>query len=186
MTILLYNDGRLVIDDGNPIEGNSLEGLVACVADPQSGDTLKYDGKQWVAGAAASGLPDVTGDDDGKVLTVVDGAWAPAAAGGGGGGSDVFVVNYIYDETIENDRLDKTAAEIVAALQAGKTMLVCRFADNSYGTNTSFEANTFACTCILNSDVGSYDLIITASIGRSYYYFQASSADAYPTYYQPD
>lgn len=57
MTILLYKDGRLVIDDGNPIEGNSLDGLVACVSDPQSGDTLKFDGKHWVAGAAASGLP---------------------------------------------------------------------------------------------------------------------------------
>ena len=107
MTILLYKDGRLVIDDGNPIEGNSLEGLVACVSDPQSGDTLKFDGKQWVAGAAASGLPAVSGSDNGKVLTVVEGAWAPAAGGGGG----VLVVGVDAD----TGALDKTWQEIYDA-----------------------------------------------------------------------
>ena len=35
MTILLYNAGRLVIDEGNPLEGVSLDGLVPCVTDPQ-------------------------------------------------------------------------------------------------------------------------------------------------------
>lgn len=123
MTILLYNDGRLVSDDGNPIEGNSLEGLVACVSDPQSGDTLKFDGKQWVAGAAASGLPDVSGDDNGKVLTVVDGEWAPAG-GGGGGGSDILVVNRTYDETAQANVLDKTFGEIVEASDAGSIVLI--------------------------------------------------------------
>ena len=118
MTILLYKDGRLVIDDGNPLEGRaSLDGLVACVADPQSGDTLKFDGSQWVAGAAASGLPTVSGDDNGKVLTVVEGAWAPAAAGGGGG-SDLFVMR------VSNRTLDKTCAEIIAAVEAGKPCFI--------------------------------------------------------------
>ena len=107
MTILLYKDGRLVIDDGNPIEGNALEGLVACVSDPRSGDMLKFDGKQWVAGAAASGLPAVSGDDNGKVLTVVEGEWAPAAGGGGGG---VLVV------TENEGTLDKTWQEIYDAM----------------------------------------------------------------------
>jgi len=107
MTILLYKDGRLVIDDGNPIEGNALEGLVACVSDPRSGDMLKFDGKQWVAGAAASGLPAVSGDDNGKVLTVVEGEWAPAAGGGGGG---VLVV------TENEGSLDKTWQEIYDAM----------------------------------------------------------------------
>ena len=48
MTILLYNDGRLVIDEGNPLEGVSLDGLLACVTDPQEGDVLTYDGSLWV------------------------------------------------------------------------------------------------------------------------------------------
>ena len=126
MTILLYNDGRLVIDDGNPIEGNSLEGLVACVSDPQSGDTLKFDGKQWVAGAAASGLPAVSGTDNGKVLTVVEGAWAPAAGGGGGGG-------LVVEVTKSGDlyTMGKTAREIMAAFSEG-TSVVCHFPDATW------------------------------------------------------
>lgn len=125
MTILLYKDGRLVIDDGNPIEGNSLEGLVACVADPQSGDTLKFDGKQWVAGAAASGLPAVSGDDNGKVLTVVDGAWAPAAGGGGG----TFAVTYLYS----SNHTDKTFQEVYDAFTSGKIVyLILGLEDTAY------------------------------------------------------
>ena len=52
MTILLYKDGRLLIDDGNPLEGVSLDGLVACVANPQDGDTLVYNSTagMWVPG----------------------------------------------------------------------------------------------------------------------------------------
>ena len=53
MTILLYKDGRMVIDDGNPLEGrNCLDGLVACVSDPKEGDTLVYSATAgiWVPG----------------------------------------------------------------------------------------------------------------------------------------
>ena len=119
MTILLYKDGRLVIDDGNPLEGRaSLEGLVACVADPQSGDTLKFDGNQWVAGAAASGLPTVSGDDNGKVLTVVEGAWAAAAAGGGG------VTTYEFTADVDNARYIGTAtfSDVFDAFAAGNVV----------------------------------------------------------------
>lgn len=126
MTILLYKDGRLVIDDDNPIEGNSLEGLVACVSDPQSGDTLKFDGKQWVAGAAASGLPAVSGDDNGKVLTVVEGEWAPAAGGGGGGTLIVEVTVGSNGETF-----NKTAGEIYEALEAG-TFVLAKWPESEY------------------------------------------------------
>lgn len=52
MTILLYKDGKLLIDDGNPLEGVSLDNLVACVSDPQDGDTLVYNAASgmWVPG----------------------------------------------------------------------------------------------------------------------------------------
>ena len=130
MTILLYKDGRLVIDDGNPLEGHALEGLVACVDNPQSGDTLKFDGSQWVAGVAASGLPAVTGDDDGKVLTVVEGAWAPAAAGGGGGS----VMTVEITKSGATYTMGKTFAEIQAAFEAGTT-IVCHHPDSSYDTD---------------------------------------------------
>lgn len=52
MTILLYKDGKLLIDDGNPLEGVSLENLVACISDPKDGDTLVYNATagMWVPG----------------------------------------------------------------------------------------------------------------------------------------
>ena len=146
MTILLYNDGRLVIDDGNPIEGNSLEGLVACVSDPQSGDTLKFDGKQWVAGAAASGLPAVTSTDNGKVLTVVEGEWAPAAGGGGG----AYVAEFEWDNTNKYYVSVDDANDIFAQFEAGKSIVFhapeSRYCGETYiqpsgaevGTNETF------------------------------------------------
>lgn len=173
MTILLYKDGRLVIDDGNPIEGNSLEGLVACVSDPQSGDTLKFDGKQWVAGAAASGLPDVSGDDDGKVLTVVDGAWAPAA--GGGGGSDVFAIKWV-----NGDVLDKTAGEIVAAIEAGKRLVAY---NSSFDQYESWYSDYQVSVSVTHPPQGTYEFSATLyyGIGEGAT-FTASSVDAYPAY----
>lgn len=52
MTILLYKDGKLLIDDGNPLEGVSLDNLVVCVSDPKDGDTLVYNATagMWVPG----------------------------------------------------------------------------------------------------------------------------------------
>ena len=52
MTILLYKDGKLLVDDGNPLEGVSLDNLVACVSDPKDGDTLVYNATagMWVPG----------------------------------------------------------------------------------------------------------------------------------------
>ena len=177
MTILLYKDGRLVIDDGNPIEGNSLDGLVACVADPQSGDTLKYDGKQWVAGAAASGLPTVSGDDNGKVLTVVEGEWAPAAGGGGGG-------TLMVDITYENDKftMDKTAAEIFTAVSAGISV-VCHFPDASDGPSGPTYENQYG-ALVACSKVGDETYVLCHFMVQKpdgyIEEYQSSSLDGYP------
>ena len=73
-----------VIIDGSNI---SIGGIV------WNGSAWDYSG----AGQVASGLPEVDADDNGKVLTVVDGAWAAANGGGSGGG--VLVVNLIEDGT---------------------------------------------------------------------------------------
>ena len=48
MTILMYRDGRIVVDNGNPLEGVSLDGLLACVTDPAEGQVLTYNGTMWV------------------------------------------------------------------------------------------------------------------------------------------
>ena len=86
MTILLYNDGRLVIDDGNPIEGNSLDGLVACVADPQSGDTLVYDGEMWVPGNPFPVSITEPADGDTLAYDETSGKWVNVHAADGGEG----------------------------------------------------------------------------------------------------
>lgn len=63
-------------------------------------------------------LPAVTSDDNGDVLTVVEGTWAAAAPSGGG--SDIFVVTYTDNSgTVTSD---KTLAEIYTAIQAGKAV----------------------------------------------------------------
>ena len=89
MTILLYKDGRLLIDDGNPLEGVSLEGLAMCIANPQDGDTLIYNATvgMWAPG---NPLPvSITEPADGDTLAYdeTSGKWVNVhaeAAGGGG------------------------------------------------------------------------------------------------------
>ena len=77
MTILLYNDGRLLIDDGNPLEGVSLDGLVACVTDPQAGDLLTYNGTMWVNAQPVLDAT-VTDPQEGDVLTYDGAKWVNA------------------------------------------------------------------------------------------------------------
>ena len=86
MTILLYKDGRLVIDDGNPLEGVSLDGLVACVSNPQDGDTLVYNATAgiWVPG---NPMPvSITEPEDGDTLAydAESGKWVNVHAAAGG------------------------------------------------------------------------------------------------------
>lgn len=86
MTILLYKDGRLLIDDGNPLEGVSLDGLVACISNPQDGDTLVYNATagMWVPG---NPLPvSITEPEDGDTLAydAESGKWVNVHAAAGG------------------------------------------------------------------------------------------------------
>lgn len=48
-------------------------------------------------GGGGSSLPTVTSDDNGDVLTVVEGAWDKAAPSGGGGGTSAFVVHVVLN-----------------------------------------------------------------------------------------
>ena len=63
-----------------------------------------------------SSLPAVTSDDNGDVLTVVEGAWDKAAPGGGGG-SVLLIHN-------DNNVLDKTFKEIQDASRIGAVILL--------------------------------------------------------------
>ena len=84
MTILLYNDGKLLIDAGNPMENVSLDGLVACITDPQKGDALVYNGSMWVAGNPFPVA--ITEPEDGDTLAydADSGKWVNVHASAGG------------------------------------------------------------------------------------------------------
>ena len=86
-----------------------------------------WNGEAWEftnAGQTGSSLPAVTGEDDGKVLTVVDGAWQPASGGSGGG---VLVV------TDTSGTLNKTWQEIHDAVANGIVYIVSSDASGLVG-----------------------------------------------------
>lgn len=94
MTILLYKDGRLVVDDSGPIEGGAaLDNLLMCISNPQAGDVLTYDGTIWTNKANPGLVADVSEPTEGQVLTYDGEKWTnanlptpeaePAAADGG-------------------------------------------------------------------------------------------------------
>ena len=94
MTILLYKDGKLLIDDGNPLEGVSLDGLLVCVTDPTEGQVLTFDGTMWTNKDATGLVADVSEPTEGQVLTYDGSKWtnanlpapeAPEPAAGGEG-----------------------------------------------------------------------------------------------------
>lgn len=83
----------------------------------------------WAPAAAPSGLPEVSATDNGDVLTVVDGAWAAATPSGGG--ASLFVVNATGSN--EGDTLDKTYSEIRAAVDANQIVRIQQLLDDDAG-----------------------------------------------------
>lgn len=72
------------------------------------------------SGGGGSELPAVTTDDNGDVLTVVEGAWAKAAPGGGSG----LVISITDDEVAQAFIMDKTFQEIWDAFSAGQAVVI--------------------------------------------------------------
>lgn len=81
---------------------DALKGLYAKLGGKKSPDNIQTIGEALedittVAVNGSDALPAVTAEDNGDVLTVVEGAWANAAPSGGGGG--VFIAHAAPDET---------------------------------------------------------------------------------------
>lgn len=90
------------------------------------------DGLEKALGGGGA-LPEVTADDNGKVLTVVEGEWDKANSGGGGGD---FVVTHLEPGEDYTYAGDMTYGEITAALADGK-IVVANYKD-SYANMTAF------------------------------------------------
>lgn len=79
-----------------------------------------------------AGFPTVTETDNGKVLKVVNGAWAAAAAGG------ILILETVQEES--NIRTNKTAGEVKEAFFAGRP--ICLASNGAFSYCTGYEEDT--------------------------------------------
>jgi len=93
-------------------------------------EQLMLDIADRIDGIADNSLPEVSADDNGDVLTVVEVAWAKAAPSGG---SDLFIVEVTWDDNANGYSPNQTYADAVAAIAAGKVVVIVN--DGSYGAD---------------------------------------------------
>ena len=84
-------------------------------------------------GGGGGSLPAVTSDDNGDVLTVVEGTWAKAAPSGGG----LFIIHADEDETTSITTLDKTWQEIWDAFVGGQVPVIDYVYEETEGKSAS-------------------------------------------------
>lgn len=115
-------------------------------------------------------LPEVNSEDNGKVVGVADGAYALVNGGGGGGSAEPLIVNIVEEEITWT--LDKTWAEIKAAMQSG--VVLVSYENEVYGNWLSPILYIFD-----NDNENQYTVTVSANGAETS--FGASSADGYPS-----
>ena len=85
--------------------------------------------------SGGSSLPEVTSDDNGDVLTVVEGEWAKAAPSGGGG---IYWVTLTYDGATDTYTANKSYNDILTALDNGQMVLGVLTETNEDGTSNNY------------------------------------------------
>ena len=164
MTILLYKDGKLIVDAEQPLEGVSLDNLAAILSGASDGDVIQYDATKgmWVNKSAPSSLPEVTASDKGKYLKANESTGDPEWASGGSSGGGVLVV---HEE--ESGALDKTYAEIKSASN-NRVVILNQNGDILYSSYIGYDSISSA-----------YGVAFFGSESTSAYY-EADAEDKYP------
>ena len=84
---------------------------------PSDGQVLHYDGTEWINATPVAELPAVTSDDNGDVLTVVEGTWAKATPSGN---NNTLVVTFTKNNNVIS--CDTSIDNIVENYLNGKTI----------------------------------------------------------------
>ena len=143
-----------------------------------------FDPVSFVMGKAAGGgggsdLPAVTSDDNGDVLTVVNGAWDKAAPSGGGG---VLWCNYSGDD-IAGYSIDKSFNEIKAAIDSGVMPVLVKddssdILDDNPSATEIWAKSYFYISSLCSYLNGSSEPIYWAYFEGGIYTFSSTDADA--------
>ena len=124
--------GTLLQEIAENIDGGGGGSSLPSVTSDDNGDVLTVVEGEWAKVEPTSCLPSVTSDDNGDVLTVVEGEWAKAEPSG-----CALYVHVGWEESLQSAFSDKTYAEIKSAIDAGRVVFVIGHPDTYNVSNLS-------------------------------------------------